>query len=99
MAGKIKKVKILGYDFVFVFRHRYEKEDDDTLINSFTMWREWELGFFFKRNKMVGERKFSKPKEWHNNLVNSYMFGTNLLWCKTWFSVSKGTMKINIDEK
>lgn len=100
MAGKIKEVKILGYDFEFVFRHRYEKDDEGKrLLRSFTMWSEWELGFFFKSNKVVGKRNFSKPKEWKNNLVNSYMLGINLLWGKAWFTVSKGTMKINIDEK
>ena len=97
MAGRIKEIKILGYDFVFVFRHRYEKEDDDTLIDNFTMWSKWELGFFFKRYKVVGKRNFRKPNEWNNNTVNEYMLGINLLWCKTWFTISKGTMKLNID--
>lgn len=101
MAGKIKEVKILGYDFVFVFRHRYEKDDENKLLDNHTMWREWELGFFFKRNKVVGKRNFSSPKKWHDNLVKEYMLGVNLLWCKAWFTVSKGSMniKMNDDEK
>jgi len=100
MAGKIKEVKILGYDFVFVLRHRYEKDDDgEKLLNSMTMFREWELGFFYKRMKVVSKKNFSKPKEWGKNSVNQYMLGINLLWCKMWVTISKGTMKINIDEK
>lgn len=100
MAGKVKEIKILGYDFVFVFRHRYEKDDEgNKILYSFTMWNEWELGFFFKRMKVVGKKNFNRPKEWGNNLVYQYMLGVNLLWCKMWFTVSKGTMKINIDEK
>lgn len=98
MAGKIKEVKILGYDFEFVFRHRYENDDDgEKLINSMTMFSEWELGFFFKHMEVVGKRNFSSPKKWHNNLVNEYMLGINLLICKAWFTVSKGTMKLNIN--
>lgn len=99
MAGKVKEVKIFGYDFEFVFRHRYEKDEDDNLIDSFTLWNEWQLGFFFKRDKVVGKRNFGKPKDWNNNLVNSYLLGIDLLICKAWFTISKGTMKINIDEK
>ena len=56
MAGKIKEVKILGYDFVFVLRHRYEKDNENKLLDNHTMWREWELGFFFKRKKGAFKR-------------------------------------------
>ena len=45
------------------------------------------------------KKNFKTPKKWHNNLVNSYMVGIDLLWIKAWFTVSKGTMKIDIDEK
>lgn len=96
MAGKVGYVKLLGYDFTFVFRHRFEKEDDDTLMNKFTMWREWELGFWFRRFETVGRKNFSKPEEWKNNMVNKYMLGINLLWCKAWFTVDKGAMKLDI---
>ncbi len=99
MAGKIKEINILGYDFVFVFRHRYEKDDDgEKLLNSMTMFREWELGFFFKRMHVVGKKNFNRPKEWNNHLVNEYMLGINLLWFKAWFTVSKGSMNIKIDD-
>lgn len=92
----IKKINIHGLDFTFVFRHRYEKDEDNKLIDKFTMWREWELGFFFKRMKIVGKKNFNKPKEWGNNLVNEYMLGVNLLLCKAWFTVNKGAMDLNL---
>lgn len=99
MAGKLKEIKILGYDLVLVFRHRYEKDDDgEKLLSSMTMFREWELGFFYKRMKVVGKKNFKKPKEWRNNLVNQYMLGINLLWCKAWITISKGTMKLKIND-
>lgn len=95
MAGKIGHLKIFGYDFTFVFRHRFEK--DGELLDRFTMWREWELGFFFRCFQIVGRKNFHNPKEWNKNLVYEYMFGVNLLWCKTWFTVQKGGMSIKID--
>lgn len=99
MAGKVGYVKLLGYDFTFVFRHRFEKEDDETLMNRFTMWNGWELGFFYKRMSTVGRKNFQKIKEWDKNLVYMHMLGINLLWFKAWFTVDKGAMKLDTDEK
>lgn len=96
---KIGHVKIFGYDFTFVFRHRYEKNNKKQLLYKMTMWREWKIGLFFKYSKIVGKRKFNQPNEWSNNLVKEYMVGIDLLICKAWFSVSKGVMKLNINEK
>lgn len=97
MAGKVGHFKIFGYTFTFVFRHRFEKDDEDSLLHKFTMWGKWELGFFFRRFDVVGKKNFRKPKEWSNNLVHEYMFGVNLLWCKAWFTVEKGAMVMDID--
>lgn len=96
MAAKIGYIKIFGYNFTFVFRHRFEKEDERVLLDRFTMWREWELGFFFRRFQIVGKKNFHKPEEWDNNLVYEYMLGVNLLWCKAWFTVHKGGMSIKM---
>lgn len=98
MPSKLKEIKIFGYDVLFVFRHRYEKNDDgNKLLESMTMWGEWRLGFFFKLNKMVGKKNFKSPKKWKNNLVNHIMIGIDLLWCKAWITISKGTMKLKIN--
>ncbi len=99
MARNVGYLNIFGYQFTFVFRHRFEKKDENSLLDSFTMWREWELGFWFRRFQVVGKRNFHKPKEWNKNLVYEYMFGINLLWCKAWFTVQKGAMVMNIDTK
>lgn len=99
MAGYLKEFKIFGYDILFVFRHRYEKDDDgEKLLNDMTMWREWRLGFFFKLNKMVGKKNFSSPKEWHKHLVNHIMIGIDLLWCKAWITISKGSVNFKIND-
>jgi hypothetical protein len=99
MAGIVKHITIFKYEFTFVFRHRFEKEDEESLLNSFTMWREWELGFFYRRFQIVGRKNFHKPAEWKNNHVYEYMLGINLLICKAWFTVQKGGMTLNIDDK
>lgn len=90
--------KIFGLDFTFVFRHRYEKGNERELLDKMTMWREWQLGFFFRRFQVVGKKNFRNPKKWGENLCPEYMIGVNLLWCKAWFTVSRGTMKIKINE-
>lgn len=97
MSAKIGYLKIFGYNFTFVFRHRYEK--DRELLDSHIMWQEWELGFFFRRFQVVGRKNFHKPKEWGKNMVYEYMFGINLLWCKAWFTVQRGAMVMDIDMK
>lgn len=90
-------MKIFGYNFKFVFRHRFENEDDaEKLIHKFTMWGEWRLGFFFRRNRLVGKKEFSKPKKWGKNLVNEIMIGIDLLICKMWVTVSKGAMTLKL---
>jgi hypothetical protein len=93
----IKRVNIGKTNFIFVFRHRFEKPHEDRLLDSFTIWREWELGFFFRRFQVVGKRNFNKPNEWKKNLVYEYMFGINLLWCKAWFTIERGAMVMDID--
>jgi len=99
MAGIVKHLNIGKLQITFVFRHRYEKEDENSLMNSFTIWREWELGFFYRRFQIVGKKNFHKPKEWGKNLVYEYMLGINLLICKFWFTFVRGGMHIKIDEK
>ena len=99
MAGIVKYLNIGRLQIRFVFRHRWEKFEDKTekIMNDITMWREWELGFFFRRFQIVGKKNFHKPKEWGKNLVYEYMFGINLLICKFWFTFVRGGMHIKID--
>ncbi len=116
MAAKIGHIKLFGYNFTFVLRHRFEKKkevkipemDDDgqfveplteeqleELFDSMYEWREWELGFWYKRYQVVGSKNFHKVNEWDNNLVYEYMLGINLLWVKAWVTVQKGAMVLD----
>ncbi len=99
MAGNVGYLKILGYDFTFVFRHRFEKiKDENDIWDTLLEWNEWQLGIWFKHYKVVGRKNFHKPSEWDNNLVNEYMFGINLLICKAWFTFCKGAMNLDTKE-
>lgn len=91
----IGHINIGKLNFTFVFRHRYEK-GENALLHKFTMWSEWQLGFFFRRMQIVGKKNFRKIKEWDKNLVHMYMFGVNLLWCKAWFTVDRGGMSLEL---
>jgi hypothetical protein len=93
------KKSILGMEFVFVYRYRFQKKDEDRLLDAHTLWREWKLGFFFNRHKIVGKRNFNKPKEWTNNLVNMYTVGVDLLIWKMWVTINKGGMTLELKDK
>lgn len=100
MAGKVGHLRIFGYNFTFVLRHRYEKKKDEKDVwDTLMEWREWELGFWFRRFRVVGSKNFHNPNKWKNNLVYEYMFGVNFLWGKAWFTVQRGAMVINIDNQ
>ena len=86
MVGKFKIVKI---KFTFVFRHKWDNPDKMRYNVEF---RDYRIGFWFKRSRIVGRKNFSKPKEWGNNLVNDYMIGVDLIICKMWVSFNKGGM-------
>lgn len=82
-------------NFTFVFRHRFERHDISAhQFRSDMVWRNWELGLWYKRSKMVGQKNFNHPSKWKNNLVRSYMIGINLLICKAWVEFNKGGMQI-----
>jgi hypothetical protein len=98
MAAKIGYINLFKYNFTFVFRHRFEKKNEDDIWDTVMEWREWELGFWYKSYEIVGKKDFHIPKKWDDNLVRERMFGINLLWCKAWFTVSKGGMNIDIDK-
>jgi len=81
----IKQFKINKLNLTFVFRHRFEKPDE--VIGKFryrSEFRKWELGIWFRANKMVSIKHFKNPDNWKHNMVNTYMLGINLLLCKAW---------------
>jgi hypothetical protein len=87
----IGTLKIGKTEFTFVFRHKWDNRDKKSYDSNF---RDYRLGLWFKRNKMVGKKDFNKPKKWKNNLVNDYMIGVNLIVCKAWVSFNRGGMSI-----
>ena len=94
----IGHLNIGRHQFTFVFRHRFEKQDDEYMRMRFKSdWREWEIGVWYKRTKIVGQNDFKTPSKWKHNLVRSHMLGINLLICKVWVEYNKGGM--NIPEK
>jgi len=97
--SKIKRFNIGNREITFVGKYRYSKNNDT--YSNLTEWREWELGFWFKRNKVIGAKSLYDPRTWKdkNNLVNQYMIGINLFIFKAWFTVCKPTAKIEIEEQ
>lgn len=78
----IKKIKIGAVNLKFVLRHKWDKSSREEYYYAF---REYNLGVWFKKNKIVSNKNFKNPNEWSNNLVNDYMFGIDLLVVKFWF--------------
>ena len=100
----IKRIKIKDFRISFVLRHRWEKGNGISNYTSTQMKKEWNLGIWVKRNKVVGQVKKGKDRdttieETFNevNLVNNYMIGLNLIVCKVWVDFTfKPTFKTKI---
>ena len=78
-----KRFKIKRLNIIVVFRHKWDETDS---LN-WSEFRNYELGLFFRKDKIVGNKGFKNPKNWNNNLVGSYMFGIKLLICKMWIAI------------
>jgi hypothetical protein len=88
----VGKIKIGNFILISVFKHRFEKKE--TLRSDF---RDWSLGIWFEKSKIVGKKEFSNPKKWSRGLVNCYTIGMNLLICKFWITWDFGGM--HLEEK
>jgi hypothetical protein len=84
--------------FVLVWKYRYSKKEKDDLLSSFTTWNRWNLGLWFKRNKIVGAKEANKPSKWKNNLVRDYLLGIDLLIFKGWINWNTGSAGLVIDK-
>jgi hypothetical protein len=89
----IRHIKIKRCNIALVLRHRFEKQK--RFDRTFTRW---EIGFWFRKNKIVGINNFSKPSEWNSNLVNSYMIGVELLLFRSWITIDFNGMHLDIDD-
>jgi len=74
--------KIFGINLLFVFRHIWENVEGGRFLSEF---REYSLGIWFKRNKLVGS----------SGSVNCYIIGVNLLICKMWISFDIGGLRLS----
>ena len=80
----IGRIKIGKLNVMFIFRHKWEKRDNTHKdYQTISMYREWELGIWFRPSKMLGVKGFTNSK---HHLVNMYMLGINLLVCKAWIA-------------
>ena len=86
MIGKLKIGKI---KFTFVYRHKWDDKDEYRYLSEF---RDYRIGFWFKRSKLVGTKNFNKPNEWNNNLVDDYRIGVDLIICKAWVCFNRDGM-------
>ena len=77
----IKKTKI-----VLVGKYRFTKKEKVDLIAQHTTWAKWNLGIWFRKNKIVGMKQANDPKKWGKNLINDYMLGIDLLIFQGWIN-------------
>jgi hypothetical protein len=91
----IVKTKIGSFRATWVLRHRWEPGAKDGVLSSnyeaSKIRREFRLGIWGKRSKVVGTAKRGKTKEetikntfGGNNTINNYMIGLDLIVCRVW---------------
>lgn len=91
----VAKIKIGDLNIRFILRHRFEKKRKDD-YQTWYSWKDWRLGFWFKKTKAVGKKNFKNPSTWNNNLVNIYTFGIDVLIVKMWLDVDYGVKHFEI---
>jgi hypothetical protein len=85
----IKRLNIKDFEIVFVFKHKWQ--ETNKLLRNHEL-RNYNLGLWFKMNKVVGKKDFNKPDKWNDNLVNNYMIGIDLIICTAWVDFNIGGM-------
>lgn len=79
----VGKLKIGNTKFRFVFRHRWDSKDK---VRARSEFRAYRIGIWFQRVKVLGDKSFCNPNKWGDNLVNDYMLGIDLIFCRSWVS-------------
>lgn len=90
MNKQILRLKLGSLKIKFVFRHRFEKY---RTLSDRSEWRNWELGVWFRKSRLVGTMKKGKGAFGSDNLVPEYMLGLNLLVIKLWVTVSRNALE------
>jgi len=95
----ITRFRILKTKIVLVGKFKYSKKEKEDMLSKHTTWNEYNLGIWFKKNRIVGAKNVNKPSKWGNNLVNDYMVGINLFIVKGWINWNTGGASMNSDNK
>ena len=90
----IGHLNIGSLNISFVFRHRWEKEQN---FRDRRIFREYRFGIWYKPTKIVATRHFETPNLWKKNLVRSHMLGIDLIVFKAWVSWDRGGKHIEIE--
>lgn len=95
----IEKFKLGNLNIKFVVRHYWDSKRKDKMqrLTDFT-FKFFRIGFFFKKSKLVGRKDYKNPNKWHENLVNSYMVGLNLIILSIWVEFNLGALTISLKE-
>ena len=93
----ITRFHIRKTKFVLVGKYRYSKKEKEDYLSKFTEWNKWNLGIWFRKNKIVGAKNFKDPKKWGSSLVNDYMLGIDLLIFHGWINWNTGGMALKVD--
>jgi hypothetical protein len=89
----IKTLKILKINLSFVFRHKWDKKSKERMDMTF---RDYRIGFWFRKRQIVGSNNFKNVNKWSSNLVNSYTVGADLFIAKFWISFDFNGMHLNV---
>lgn len=87
-----KELNIGKLNIIFVFKHKWEKEQQ----RIYSEFNTKELGLFWRKDMVVGRRKKGKAMFDSDNLVPSYLFGINLVVCKFWLNLDINSLNIKI---
>jgi hypothetical protein len=93
----VKNIHVGKTRFTFVGKYRYSKIQKRA--DNFMDFRDWRIGIWFKKNKIVGRNNFSDPKNWKDNFVDNYTVGFDLLIFRWWVTWDKGGMHLGINEE
>jgi hypothetical protein len=87
-----KELNIGKLNILFVFKHRWQKEQQ----RIYSEFNTKQLGLFWRKDMVVGRRKKGKAMFDSDNLVPSYLFGINLIVCKFWLNLDINSLNIKI---
>ena len=95
----ITRFKIGALKVVLVGKYRYSKKEKNDLLSKSTTWNKWSLGFWLKKNKIVGTKHLNDPAKWGSGLVNDYMLGVDLLIFQGWINWNSNGASIEIGKR